>query len=64
LGDHIDEPGFIVMLTPLGEGSPEGGFLGEITVGVDPTAIPEPVGFGGPPPGEPPPGGPGTPPSG
>lgn len=56
LGDHAAEPGFIVALTPLVEGSPEEGFLGTITIGVDPTATPDPAGFGGgPPPGDGPP---------
>jgi hypothetical protein len=61
LGDHADEPGFILSLTPLGADPLVNGFLGEITIGVDPTATPEPVGFGGgPPPGDgsPPEGGP------
>src|SRR5215207_2043555 len=65
LGEHADEPGFILTLTPLGEDALVDGFLGEITIGVDPTATPEPAGFGGgPPPGEggPLPGGPGSPP--
>ncbi|MBA2597321.1 MAG: hypothetical protein H0V00_11935, partial [Chloroflexia bacterium] len=60
----------IITLTPLAADSPDDGFLGEITIGVDPNATPEPAGIGGgPPPGEggPPPGGPppgeGTPPS-
>jgi protocatechuate 3,4-dioxygenase beta subunit len=59
LGDHADEPGFIMTLTPLVEGSITDGFLGEITIGVDPAATPEPAGFGGGGPGEggPPPGG-------
>ena len=53
LGEHADEPGFIVALSPLGEDVLSDGFLGEITIGVDPTATPEPAGFGGgPPPGE------------
>jgi protocatechuate 3,4-dioxygenase beta subunit len=56
LDGHADEPGFIVKLTPLTDGSPEQGFLGEITVGVDPGAEPAPTGFGGP--GGPPSGGP------
>ena len=58
LGDYADEPGFILALTPLGEDALVDGFLGEITIGVDPTATPEPAGFGG----GPPPGGPGGPP--
>ena len=59
LGEHADEPGFILTLTPLVDGSIADGFLGEITIGVDPTATPEPAGFGG---GPPPDGGPGGPP--
>ena len=56
LGENADEPGFIVTLTPLGDDPLVDGFLGEITIGVDPEAIPEPVGFGGgPPPGDGPP---------
>jgi protocatechuate 3,4-dioxygenase beta subunit len=63
LGAHADEPGFMVALTPLVEGSPEEGFLGTITIGLDPSATPEPAGFGsrspggpgGPPPQGPPP---------
>lgn len=63
LGDHLDEPGFLVALEPLGAEAMDDGFLGTITIGVDSTAIPEPAegpgGPGGPPPGEggPPPGG-------
>jgi protocatechuate 3,4-dioxygenase beta subunit len=53
LGEHDGEPGFIVALSPLGEDVLIDGFLGEITIGVDPTATPEPAGFGGgPPPGQ------------
>lgn len=70
LGENAGEPGFILKLVPWNTEIPEDGFLGEITIGVDPTATPEPAGFGGgPPPGEsdPPPGGPppdgATPPS-
>jgi hypothetical protein len=37
LGGHLSEPGFLLALTPLGE-TLEEGFLGEITVGVDPSA--------------------------
>jgi protocatechuate 3,4-dioxygenase beta subunit len=37
LGGHLSEPGFLLALTPLGEAL-EDGFLGEITVGVDPNA--------------------------
>ena len=59
LGDHADEPGFIVALSPLVEGDPSAGFLGTITIGVDPGSTPEPAGFGG---GPPPDGAPGGPP--
>jgi protocatechuate 3,4-dioxygenase beta subunit len=57
LDGHADEPGFIVALAPLEEGAPEKGFLGTITIGVDPSATPGPAGFGGGP-GGPPAGGP------
>jgi protocatechuate 3,4-dioxygenase beta subunit len=40
LGRHLDEPGFIVTLTPLDTNSQEGGFIGAITFGVDPNATP------------------------
>ena len=50
LGGHLDEPGFLIALTPLAEGSVQDGFEGTITFAVDPTATPEPVGFGGGPP--------------
>jgi protocatechuate 3,4-dioxygenase beta subunit len=57
LGDHLDEPGFLLALTPLAGGSLADGFAGTITFGVDPIATPEPAGFGGGPPlGPPPPG--------
>ena len=73
-GEHGDEPGFQLSLTPVTEGSPGDGFVGTITIGVDPEATPNPVGGdgrpsnqggdGGPPPGGPPPGEPdGTPPA-
>lgn len=77
LGDHDDEPGVLLALTPIDEGSFEAGFLGEITIGVDPEATAAPAGGpdgrpsneggleGGPPPGGlPPEGGPGGPPPG
>ena len=64
LGDHADEPGFILALTPLQDGSLDAGFRGEITIGVDPSAIPEPAGFGGGPPGEDSPPDGGSPPEG
>jgi protocatechuate 3,4-dioxygenase beta subunit len=58
LGEHLDEPGFILSLTPLAVGDVTQGFLGEITIGIDPEAAPGPAGFGGvPPPAE---GAPGT----
>ncbi|MFT4039847.1 MAG: intradiol ring-cleavage dioxygenase [Thermomicrobiales bacterium] len=47
LGDHADEPGFIVSLTPLVEGDLSQGFLGTITIGVDPAATPAAEGMGG-----------------
>ncbi|MCD6031716.1 MAG: protocatechuate dioxygenase [Thermomicrobiales bacterium] len=40
LGQHLDEPGFILSLTPLAEGDITQGLLGEITIGVDPEAMP------------------------
>ena len=40
LGQHVDEPGFILALTPLAADSPAGGFSGTITFGVDPSATP------------------------
>jgi protocatechuate 3,4-dioxygenase beta subunit len=64
LGDHADEPGFLLALT----GSVDEGFVGTITIGVDPTATPSGVGVGGGGDGGnggPPSGGPGgTPPQG
>jgi protocatechuate 3,4-dioxygenase beta subunit len=51
LGRNLDEPGFILTLTPLAADSPDSGFSGAITFGVDPNATPDPSGFGGPPPG-------------
>jgi protocatechuate 3,4-dioxygenase beta subunit len=50
LGDHADEPGFLVALEPLGADALVDGFLGTITIGVDASAEPEPAGFGGGPP--------------
>ncbi len=54
-GDHEDEPGFLVDLTPLTEGSVADGYLATITIGVDPVATPTgssggPGGDGAPPP--------------
>ncbi|MEZ4563959.1 MAG: intradiol ring-cleavage dioxygenase [Thermomicrobiales bacterium] len=58
LGDHLDEPGFLVSLSPLDESDPRQGYLGVITIGVDPNATPQEAGFGGQPPaGGPPPDG-------
>lgn len=37
LGNYLDEPGFILTISPLGESLADG-LLGEITVGVDPNA--------------------------
>lgn len=65
LGDHAEEPGFMVALSRLEKDAMTGGFLGTITIGVDPTATPDPAGFGGgpPPEGGAPPGAPdGSPP--
>jgi protocatechuate 3,4-dioxygenase beta subunit len=63
LGSHGDEPGFMLTLTPVTEGKIEDGFVGTITLGVDPNATPSATGIGGPPSGGQ--GGPpnGTPPS-
>jgi protocatechuate 3,4-dioxygenase beta subunit len=58
LGDHADEPGFMLELTRLNEDAIEDGFLGTITVGVDPEATPSGNGGGQ---GGPPGGGPGGP---
>jgi protocatechuate 3,4-dioxygenase beta subunit len=56
LGDHADEPGFMLELTPISEDSIEKGFIGTITVGVDPSVTATETGGGG--------GGQGGPPSG
>jgi len=40
LGRHLDEPGFILALTPLEADSPASGFWGTITFGVDLGATP------------------------
>ena len=37
LGDHLNEPGFLVSLSPLDENDPSQGLLGVITIGVDPS---------------------------
>ncbi|HET6263148.1 MAG TPA: protocatechuate dioxygenase, partial [Chloroflexia bacterium] len=37
LGGHLDEPGFLVSLSPLDENDPSPGLLGVITIGVDPS---------------------------
>jgi hypothetical protein len=38
LGNHLDEPGFVVSLSPLDESDPSQGYLGVITIGVNPSA--------------------------
>jgi protocatechuate 3,4-dioxygenase beta subunit len=38
LGRHLDDPGFLVSLSPLDENDPGQGYLGVITIGVDPGA--------------------------
>jgi protocatechuate 3,4-dioxygenase beta subunit len=59
LGDHADEPGFLLHLTPVKEGALDAGLAGAITLSVDPSATPAatsgggaggPGGNGGPPP--------------
>lgn len=58
LGDREDEPGFLLALTPVDEGDLAAGFVGTITIGVDPNATPTGAGMGGPgngTPGGPPP---------
>src|SRR6478752_393737 len=67
LGDHEDEPGFLLNLTPLSDDWLTDGFLGTITVSVDPSATSTETGMGGGggqggPGGTPPDGGPGGPP--
>lgn len=71
LGDHEDEPGFLLSLTPLSDDWLTDGFLATITVSVDPTATSTESGMGGGggkgapgggPGGTPPDGGPGGPP--
>jgi protocatechuate 3,4-dioxygenase beta subunit len=47
LGDHADEPGFMLTLSNLTEGTLADGLLGAITLGVDSTATPSGVGAGG-----------------
>lgn len=71
LGDHEDEPGFMLSLTPLSDNWLTDGFLGTITVSVDPSATSTETGMGGGngggqggPGGPPPDGGSGGPPSG
>ena len=69
LGDHADEPGFMLDLTPVSDDWLTDGFVATITISVDPNAIStetgmgSPGGFGGPgrPGGAPPDGGPGGP---
>jgi protocatechuate 3,4-dioxygenase beta subunit len=47
LGNHGDEPGFMLDLKPVDEDSVTGGFLGTITLGVDPHLTLAGGGFGG-----------------
>jgi|SRR5579884_1526296 len=65
LDGHASQPGFFLNLTPLTAGTIADGFLGTITLGVNPSATPAQSnggeGMGGQP-GGPPPGGPGGPP--
>jgi protocatechuate 3,4-dioxygenase beta subunit len=53
LGDHADEPGFLVQLTPAKDGALDAGLNGAVTLSVDPSATPAATGGGGP--GGPPP---------
>lgn len=46
LADHEDEPGFMVEVSQLSEGAIEGGLLGLVSVGVDPSATPSAAGGG------------------
>lgn len=71
LGAHEDEPGFMLSLTPVSDDWLTDGFLGTITISVDPSAVSTETGMGGGPggggdgqggQGGPPPGGPGSPP--
>lgn len=47
LGEHDDEPGFFVELTRVNESAIEDGFIGTVTIGVDPSATPTEAGAGG-----------------
>lgn len=47
LADHEDEEGFLVSLTPITEGTIADGFIGVVTIGVDPDATPSGVEAGG-----------------
>jgi protocatechuate 3,4-dioxygenase beta subunit len=47
LGGHTDEPGFLLSLTPLSDDWLTDGFLGTITVSVDPGAVFTEGGMGG-----------------
>ena len=49
-GDHEDEPGFLVTLTPIAEGSVNDGYLATVAIGVDPSATPSAFGGRGRPP--------------
>lgn len=54
LGEHADEPGFMIELTPLDEADLEQGFIGVIAFGIDPSATPADGGGSGGPGGPPP----------
>ncbi|HEU0115703.1 MAG TPA: intradiol ring-cleavage dioxygenase [Thermomicrobiales bacterium] len=47
LGDHGDEPGVMLVLTPVTPGALADGFDGTVIVGVDAGATPGPASFGG-----------------
>ena len=57
LGDHGDDPEFLVAITQIDAGDLAAGYTGTVTVGVDPAAVRSsgmgggPGGLGGPPPG-------------
>ncbi len=47
LGDHIDEPGFLVAVERVNADTIEDGLVGTITIGVDPNSTPAGVNGGG-----------------
>jgi len=61
LGDHADEPGFMLELKQINDDAIEDSFIGTITIGVDSSATPSAESGGGGQ-GGPPPGGQGGPP--